>query len=687
MGLINLKNVTKTFLTGNSVNKVIDNVSFEFPSSGLVAIKGKSGSGKSTLLNLIALLDKPTQGEIFFGKEDINKFSKKRKVKYRSKDTSFIFQHYNLHPNLSSLDNVILPLLISGHSRLKAKKKGKQILKDLNLEYCINKKVKHLSGGEKQRTGIARALVTSPKVIFADEPTGAIDTKNGKLILEILKKISENILVILVSHNEKLIFQYSDVILELKNGKLYEIRYNKKEEKNQNLNVKKCKNKQSWENKFVFNHFRTNMFKNVICGLSEFVGVISLLIAVGYFNGSKLSIEEQKYNFLNSGVVTVSKEEYIAINNSPLKLVQQLRPHKKEIESATLNSCYCENDYFYFLPTSKSFSLDGVKQTPTSFKPVQCLNSPLINEKLFIDGEKVSIDSFKYVYVNKEFIDAYPNTLIGSQIEVTHSCQVVYNNIKETVNLSFNFIVMGVVEEFSFLNYPKVFYSHTGLESYLESIPLDKIVEETKELITIPEIVSNANESSEISNYQYILFLKENKDFNQFKKEVESIDHNLILHSDCEDIVGSFKSLTDSFQTALFLFVGIALIGIIMILSLTVFSNFIANKKETSILYVLGSNEDNIFSIYGKESLLTAAIAISASFIFLPFIVNYLNKFLYSQLKLPNLIRVPLKEYFNIPYFIPIVSVLFFIFLILLCVFLAIYRHSKFSIAEELRDE
>ncbi len=221
--LIELHSVTRSYQLETKVHNALNNFSYLFPSKGLIGVIGKSGSGKSTLLNMMALLDKPTGGQISFNGEDVKRWKEKRKRKYRQTDIGMIFQHYNLIENETVLYNIMLPSFIRGDKYKEAENKAKKLLNDISFKKELyEQKVCHLSGGEKQRVAILRALINDPKVIFADEPTGALDSRNSLLIMKNLKKISENKLVIIVSHNLSLIKDFADKIISLKDGKLYE---------------------------------------------------------------------------------------------------------------------------------------------------------------------------------------------------------------------------------------------------------------------------------------------------------------------------------------------------------------------------------------------------------------------------------------------------------------------------------
>ncbi len=237
--MIKLANVTKIYnpKKGNKT-KALDNISLEFPSKGIYFIIGKSGSGKSTLLNILGSLDNPTSGTITVNGQNITAFNEKELTSYRSSHIGFIFQEFNLLEDLNVYDNISLTLNLKT-----IKSNNKDIdtyLKMVGLENLGLRKVNELSGGEKQRVAIARALIKNPALILADEPTGNLDSKNSNEIFKLLKKISQNHLVIIVSHDRENAKKYGDGIIEIKDGQIVKNNINLlKEDNNLSLEINK----------------------------------------------------------------------------------------------------------------------------------------------------------------------------------------------------------------------------------------------------------------------------------------------------------------------------------------------------------------------------------------------------------------------------------------------------------------
>jgi putative ABC transport system ATP-binding protein len=222
--MLEVRKLRKTFKSGDEDVAAVDNISFTVPTGMFAAIIGKSGSGKSTLLALLGALDKPTDGDIVINDKNITGLSDHQLIKYRRNDIGFVFQQYNLVPNLTALENVMLPMEFAGVPAGKRKERAAALLDQVGLnEGKQSRKPARLSGGEQQRVAIARALANKPQLILADEPTGNLDTQTGKLIFDLLHSLSrtENTTIITVTH-DLTIAGKTDKVFRLNDGKLTE---------------------------------------------------------------------------------------------------------------------------------------------------------------------------------------------------------------------------------------------------------------------------------------------------------------------------------------------------------------------------------------------------------------------------------------------------------------------------------
>jgi len=217
--LIQLTNIHKQFENDEVITKVLHGISFEINAGEFVSIMGPSGSGKSTLMNIMGFLDRTTTGEYLFKGQNINVFDDDTLAELRNKEIGFVFQSFNLLPRTSVLENVMLPLHYVPHLKQNEKiKMAEQAIDDVDLEHRVENLSNQLSGGEKQRVAIARALVNQPSIIFADEPTGNLDSKTGEIVMQILDKLNESGKTIILVTHEKYTAEYAERIIYLRDG-------------------------------------------------------------------------------------------------------------------------------------------------------------------------------------------------------------------------------------------------------------------------------------------------------------------------------------------------------------------------------------------------------------------------------------------------------------------------------------
>lgn len=222
--IIDITDVRKVYRMGNEKIVALDSITFSVKSGELVCLLGTSGCGKSTLLNIMAGLEKPTKGTIKIKNHSIHKMNEKQLTQFRQKHIGFIFQSYNLLPTLTALENVTLPLTFKGFPRTLRNKMAKDMLKSVGLEERLNHKPSEMSGGQQQRVGIARAFVSNPEIVFADEPTGNLDTKTTIEIINLITSIARdnNQTLVIVTHDTE-ISTCADRIMYMKDGNIEKV--------------------------------------------------------------------------------------------------------------------------------------------------------------------------------------------------------------------------------------------------------------------------------------------------------------------------------------------------------------------------------------------------------------------------------------------------------------------------------
>ena len=277
--MLELKNIKKSYTLANFTQTALNDVSLKFRKNEFVAILGQSGSGKTTLLNIIGGLDHYDSGDLIINNKSTKKFKDTDWDAYRNNCIGFIFQSYNLISHISILSNVELGMTLSGVSKKERRQKAIEVLKKVGLENHINKKPNQLSGGQMQRVAIARALVNNPDIILADEPTGALDSKTSVQIMELIKEIAKDKLVIMVTHNSELAHDYANRIIELKDGNIISDT-NKLEKQNNNktYTIKKTAMSFFTALSLSFNNIKTKKGRTLLTAFASSIGIIGISI-------------------------------------------------------------------------------------------------------------------------------------------------------------------------------------------------------------------------------------------------------------------------------------------------------------------------------------------------------------------------------------------------------------------------
>ena len=220
--ILRVSNIEKYYGKNGNITKAINNISFTVNKGEFVGIMGASGSGKTTLLNCISTIDKASSGHIYINNNDITKLSSKKIAKFRREELGFIFQDFNLLDTLTAYENIALALTIKGEKPSNIDSKIKEVAKYLEIDKVLNKYPYEMSGGQKQRVAAARAIITNPSLILADEPTGALDSKSAKVLLESMEKLNKdlNATIMMVTH-DAFTASYADRILFIKDGKIF----------------------------------------------------------------------------------------------------------------------------------------------------------------------------------------------------------------------------------------------------------------------------------------------------------------------------------------------------------------------------------------------------------------------------------------------------------------------------------
>ena len=363
--MLQIKNVYKQYKTGDLIQKALDDVSLNLRDNEFVAILGPSGSGKTTFLNIIGGLDRYDQGDLIINGISTKKYKDRDWDSYRNHTIGFVFQSYNLIPHQTILANVELALTISGVSKSKRRKKAIKALEQVGLANQMHKKPNQLSGGQMQRVAIARALVNDPDIVLADEPTGALDTDTSVQVMELLKEVAKDRLVVMVTHNPELAENYATRIVNLRDGKIRSdtdpyIVDNEKHKKAVHKNLGKTTMSFLTSLSLSFNNLRTKKGRTILTSFAGSIGIIGIALILSLSNGVNTyikSVEEDTLSEyplqiqssgidISSMLVGVNTNENQNADQGDIKVSQQLTNMFSTIGSNDLKSLkeYLESD-------------------------------------------------------------------------------------------------------------------------------------------------------------------------------------------------------------------------------------------------------------------------------------------------------------------------------------------------------
>ena len=333
--MLEIKNISKSYVTGTFTQKALDNFSLKFRREEFVSILGQSGSGKTTLLNIIGGLDKYDEGDLIINDKSTKSFKEKDWDAYRNNCIGFIFQNYNLITHISILENIEMGMTLSGVGSKEKREKALEALKKVGLEEHAHKKPNQLSGGQMQRVAIARALATDPDIILADEPTGALDSKTSQQIMKLIKEISKDKLVIMVTHNRQLAEEYSTRIVELKDGKLIsDSNPIKKVEKDaETFSIRKTAMSFLTALKLSFNNIKTTKGRTALTAFASSIGIIGIALILSLSNGFKIEIDNFEKDSLSEAPIIISQQSMKLDEETILKMQDQHQSAEKYPDS------------------------------------------------------------------------------------------------------------------------------------------------------------------------------------------------------------------------------------------------------------------------------------------------------------------------------------------------------------------
>lgn len=578
--MITLKNISKSY----NNTKVLKNINLSLPDKGLICILGASGSGKSTLLNIIGKIERPDEGDVYFYNQNIKDI--KNEI-YHTNYISFIYQNYNLIDSLDVKDNLNL-----------INKNNEWIINKLGLSKIKNSKTNKISGGEKQRTAIARSILSDTLAYLADEPTGAINTASSIKIMQILKELSKEKLVIMITHNENLAHNYADEIIYLKDGTINKNKISIESESYKPIfkNIRKISIKDIF--KISFNYLKEQKVRSILTIIATTIGLTCLTLVLGINNGLNKEIKSLEKDALFSYPIIVSKER--------LTLNMNLNSEKNKSEIGVTS------DYNLIKNKIDTNLLDIVK----SFNDVDVTYYHKISNQKFLNNS--------YVIPNKNYFSLIKGKMPKSSDEI-----IVLLNNKNSISESLK----------DYLKLEKLTYDEI----------LGKIIKvENRTLKIVGIVTSNNGYFSALSGilYDNNLFAGEITDIHIYpqnfkakeniKKELK--DYNLI--DDASSALDITKTLINTITITLTIFSVISLlVATILIITIT-YINVLEKNKDIGIYKTLGISRKQIKKIFLNQNYILSLLSSMLSVIIVLIASLKINNIVSAKIDLNNLVSI-----------------------------------------------
>lgn len=580
--MITLKNISKSY--NNS--KVLNNINLSLPERGLICILGASGSGKSTLLNIIGKIESPDSGEVLFYNKNINDI---KNDFYHTKYVSFIYQNYNLIEALNVKDNLNL-----------VNKNNEGIINKLKLNKVKKTKVSKLSGGEQQRAAIARCILTDSLVYLTDEPTGALDTTNSINIMKILKEISKEKLVLMITHNEELAQTYADNIIHLKDGKL-KSNINIKNETSKSIEYNKKKVKFKDLIKISFNYLKEQKIRNALTILATTIGLTSLALVLSMNNGLKSKLKNLEKNALYSYPIVISKEKF------------------------TININLKNNNHTNEIGLTNDYDLIKNKIDNTLLNLIKNLENVYVTYYRQINNQKFLNNS--YIIPNNNYFSLIKGRMPEAKEEV-----LILLNSENSISESLK----------EYLNLKEMSYNEC----------LEKTIKVNKQNLKIVGIVkSNDGYFSSLSGilYKNDLFKGDITDIHIYpqtfkaKENIKQVLKDYQLIDDASSAVNITKTLVNTITITLTIFSLISLVvSIILIITLT-YINVLEKNKDIGIFKTLGMNKRQIKKIFLNQNYILSIISSLLSIVITILLSLKLNSIISTKVDIENIIKLNLN--------------------------------------------
>jgi len=658
--MLEIVNITKDYIMKDQKVEALKGVNMCFRRSEFVSILGPSGCGKTTLLNIIGGLDRYTSGDLIINGVSTKNYKDRDWDTYRNHSIGFVFQSYNLIPHQTALKNVELALSIGGMSRKERRARAIEALKKVGLEEQINKKPNQMSGGQCQRVSIARALVTNPDIILADEPTGALDSKTSVQVMDLLKEIAKDKLVIMVTHNAELAETYSTRIIKMKDGEVLEdskpVTEKEKqkelqliEKENAKLTEKEIKMKRKKSSMSLWSSFvlsgsnlLTKKRRTFITALACSIGIIGIAVILSVSTGMHAYVKQVEKDSMSVNYISISSMSLNMDIDPSINVGMQAYPDSTDIypyENSVYKQTVLSDEFIQYLETNINGSTED-KDLVSGISYARNINLVNGSQRLTYAGEVPSNEDVlkqeysviaskteKYIPTEKTeitlIVDKYNriSTKTLQQLGIAYIAgeTVDYNSIvgKEIIltcnTENFNVEIISIIRKnegasINWIQQSNALMSLTSTEIGYSKALADEIQEKYPESISVQSIDIYPKDFDTKEKVLEVLDNWNNKEV--YIKHGEEAEKYQISYTDISELlVGMLGDLIDISTYTLVAFSGVSLVVSSIMIAIITYASVIERIKEIGTIRSLGGRKKDVANIFRTEACIIGGVS------------------------------------------------------------------------------
>ncbi|MGD9760933.1 MAG: ATP-binding cassette domain-containing protein [Candidatus Izemoplasmatales bacterium] len=708
--MLKLQNISKTYVIGEFSQNALDDITIEFRKAEFVTVLGPSGCGKTTMLNVIGGLDHADKGDLIINDKSTKNFTDQEWDMYRNNSIGFIFQSHNLISHLSVLQNVEMGLSLSGVSRSEAKKRAIEVLDRVGLKDHIHKRPNQLSGGQSQRVAIARALANNPDVILADEPTGSLDSETSIQILDLIKDIAKDKLVIMVTHDSEMAYRYASRIVKLKDGKVINDSNPIKEDIKDDSKLDLKKTAMSFKTALVssINNIRTKLGRTLLTAFAGSIGIIGIALILSLSNGLGQEIDKFERETLSGYPITITEsrldfEKMRQATETDLEMYPE-QGFATMYDENRFQSFFVENvitdayiEYVDNYVTGDGLeTLSGVKyQRKVNMSLLKFMQIPLVGDMYFPVYTETIVENEDSNPADVFGFDFSFFTLLPEGDVFNNNYEIIYGNPVSQDYENQNFQVYLVVDEYNRIykstltvlgfdtasetefSFEEIIGTEFKLymgEYNVQTSDINEAMDLTiagiiraKEGSNVALLYNGLGYTSDLADYLYTNFPDEvgdidtislypssfeNKDLVKTYLDKFNIDKTEAEKIEYVDQAATITSMVggviDTISIVLIAFAAISLIVSSIMIAIITYISVIERTKEIGVLRALGARKKDISRVFNSENLIIGFAAGFVGVLVSILLTIPINKIINNLADIPNVAKLSFLHIFSL---------------------------------------